>query len=168
MKTLLLASAAAIVAAAGASAQDTGNVYLGAGYTYVDVDGVEFDALNLRGGYDFNQYFAVEGEALIGLGDEEVSGVDVSLEYLVGAYAKAQYPLNEQFSVFGRLGYAYTEVEGSAGGVTVSDDTDGFAYGVGGEWAFAGPNAIRVEYTRYEFEDDGEADTFGASYIRRF
>lgn len=173
MKTLLLASAAAIVAAAGASAQDTGNFYVGGGYTYIDIDDVDFDALNLRGGYDFNEYFAVEGEVLVGLGDENVdlgggTSADVSLDYGLGAFGKVQYPFGEQFSVFARAGYAYVEAEASAGGVTLSDDTDGFAYGIGGEYAFAGPNAVRIEYTRYEFEDDAEADTFGASYIRRF
>ena len=172
MKTLLLASAAALVATAGATAQDAGNFHLGAGYTYLDFDGVDFDMLNLRGGYDFNEYIGVEGEALIGLGDEEITagGItgDVSMDYILGAYAKAQYPVAEGFKIFGRAGYAYAEAEASAAGLTLADSTDGFAYGAGAEWAFNGPNAVRVEYTRYEFEDDAEADAFGASYVRRF
>ncbi|WP_270375124.1 porin family protein [Marinicauda sp. Alg238-R41] len=172
MKTLLLASAAALAVTAGASAQDAGNVHFGAGYTFLDFDGIEFDALNLRGGYDFNDYVGVEGEALIGLGDEDVTAAgitgDVSLDYIVGAYAKAQYPVGQGFNLFARAGYAYAEAEASAAGLTLSDSTDGFAYGAGAEWAFNGPNAVRVEYTRYEFEDDAEADSFGASYVRRF
>ena len=172
MKTLLLASAAALVAVSGASAQEAGQFYAGAGHTYVDFDDVEFNTLNLRGGYDFNEFVALEGEVLVGLGDEDVdlggSTADVSLDYALGAFVKGQYPVSEQVSLFARAGYAYMEAEASASGVTLSDDTDGFAYGAGAEWAFAGPNAVRVEYTRYEFEDDAEADSFGATYIRRF
>lgn len=168
MKTILLASAAALVAAAGASAQDANGFYAGAGYTYVDADGVEFDTINLIAGYDFTQFLAVEGEALIGLGDENVGGVDASLEYALGLYGKAQYPLNEQFSLFARVGYVTAEVEASAGGLSASDSEDGFAYGVGAEFAFAGPNAVRFDYTRYDFEDNAESDNFGLSYIRRF
>ena len=32
---------------------------------------------------------------------------------------------------------------------------------------FAGNNGVRVDYTRFDFED-GEADVFGLSYVRRF
>ncbi|MEQ8405860.1 MAG: porin family protein [Oceanicaulis sp.] len=165
MKTLLLASAAALLAASAASAQtaDTG-FSLGAGYTYLDTDGLDFDALTVRGGYDFNAYFGVEGEALIGLGDEDFGGLDASLNYGVGAFAKARYPLSETVTAFARAGYVVAELELEGFG---SDDADGFAFGAGGEYAF-GANAIRGEYTRYEFEDDAEADGFSVSYVRRF
>jgi opacity protein-like surface antigen len=171
MKTLLLSTAAAVLAAAGAHAQDAGQFHVGGGYTWLDADEVELDTLNLRGGYDFTPYLGVEGEVLVGLGDESVTvgsvTGDVSLDYGLGAFAKAQFPVNEQFSVFGRLGYAYWEAEASVGGFTLSDEEDGVAYGVGGEWAFAGPNAVRVDYTRYDF-DNAETDAFGVSYVRRF
>lgn len=174
MKTILLSTAAILAAASGASAQD-GEFHLGAGYSFLDADGVEFDALTLRGGYDFSQFLGVEGEALIGLGDESVTvgGVtgDVSLDYGFGLFGKAQYPLNEQFSVFARLGYVYYEAEASAalGGqtVSVSDGEGGVGYGVGAEWAFAGPNALRADYTRNDF-DGGEVDAWTLSYVRRF
>lgn len=174
MKTILLSTTAALLAASGASAQEP-ELHVGAGYSFIDADGVEFDAATLRGGYDFNEYFGVEGEALIGLGDESVSagGVtgDVSLDYGLGAFGKAQYPLSEQVSVFARLGYVYYEAEASAalGGqsVSVSEGEGGLGYGVGAEWAFAGPNAVRIDYTRNDF-DEGETDAFGVSYVRRF
>lgn len=174
MKTILLSTVALLAAASGASAQD-GQFHLGAGYTFLDADGVEFDALTLRGGYDFTEFLGVEGEALIGLGDESVTlgGVtgDISVDYGFGLFGKAQYPLNEQVSVFARLGYAYYEAEASAAfagqTVSVSEGEDGVAYGVGGEWAFSGPNAVRFDYTRTDF-DDGEFDAYTLSYVRRF
>lgn len=173
MKTILLSTAAALLVTTAASAQATdGRVNLGAGYTFLDTDGVEFDALTLRGGYDVNPYFGFEGEALIGLGDEtvDVLGVDVdtSLNYGLGAFAKGQYPINEAVSLFGRVGYVWAEIEADALGFSETDDADGFGYGAGVEWAFNGANAVRAEYTRYDFEDDAEADGWSLSYVRRF
>lgn len=170
MKTILLSTAALLAAASGASAQD-GQFHLGAGYTFLDADGVDFDAVTVRGGYDFTEFLGVEGEALIGLGDEtftvgNVTG-DVSVDYGLGVFGKAQYPLNEQVSIFARLGYAYYEAEASAAAISVSDSEGGLAYGVGAEWAFAGPNAVRFDYTRTDFED-GDFDAYTLSYVRRF
>lgn len=167
MKTLLLAASAAALVTTGVSAQEPGDVHFGAGYTLIDADGIEFDTLTLRGGYDFTEYFGVEGDLLVGLGDENIGGADVSLDYGLGAYAKLQAPLTENFSVFGRIGYVYWDAEASGGGITLSDSDDGFAYGVGAEWAFNGPNAVRFDYTRYDF-DGAESDGYGVSYVRRF
>ena len=175
MKTLLLASAAALVSFAGAHAQDT-QWHIGGGYSLFDADGGDLDAITLRGGYDFNAYFGAEVDGSFGINEEDVTfgtiEADYKLEYALAAYAKAQYPLNEQFSVFARLGYGTASVEASAraGGVTLPQDGDfdGFAYGAGFEWAFAGPNAVRVDYTRHDYEDDAEFDQWGVSYVRRF
>ncbi|XBQ16503.1 MAG: porin family protein [Oceanicaulis sp.] len=168
MKTILLSTAAALIAASAASAQDAAEskFELGAGYTLLDGDGVEFDALTLRGGYNVNEFFAVEGEALFGLGDENLGGgFSAELNYGLGVFAKAEYPVGERVSVFGRLGYTWAEVEVSGLG---SEDADGFAYGVGGEFAVSGPNAIRADYTRYDYEDGAEADGWSIAYVRSF
>lgn len=173
MKTILLSTAAALIAASAASAQEAdGKFNFGAGYTFLDTDEVEFDALTLRAGYDVTEFFGVEGEALIGLGDESTTvlgtTVDAEFNYGLGLYAKGQYPLTEAFSVHGRVGYVWAEVEASAVGVSASDEEDGLGYGVGVEYAFNGLNAVRADYTRYDFEDDAEADGWSVSYVRRF
>lgn len=173
MKTLLLSTAAALVMASGASAQSIdGRFNLGAGYTYLDVDGTAYDALTLRGGYDVNEYFGVEGEALIGLGEESETvlgvNVDSSLNYGLGVYAKGQYPITEAVSVHGRLGYVWAEIEASAAGFSATEDDDGVGYGVGAQYAFNDLNAVRADYTRYDFGDDADADGWSVSYVRRF
>ena len=173
-KALLLAAAASLAIAGAASAQD-GQFHLGGGYTYLDADGVEFDVITLRGGYDFTEFLGVEGELQFGLSDETVSagGVtgDLSYDFGLGLFGKAQYPLTEQFSIFARLGYVYQEAEADAafGGQSFafSDSESGVGYGVGAEWAFYGPNAVRFDYTRNDF-DAGENDAFTLSYVRRF
>lgn len=170
-KTILLSTAAALLIAGGASAQES-KWNIGAGYTYFDASDVELDVINVRGGYDFTEYFGVEGELLVGLEDEDLSvaGVpaEVGLDYGLGIYAKAQYPLAEQVSVYGRLGYAYHEFDASVATVNLDDSSDAFAFGGGLEWAVSGPNAVRLDYTRYEYDGDGDADAFSINYVRRF
>ncbi len=173
-KALLLAAAASLATAGAATAQD-GQFHLGAGYTYLDADGVEFDVITLRGGYDFTEFLGAEGELQFGLSDETVTAGavtgDLSYDFGIGLFGKAQYPLTEQFSVFARLGYVYQEAEAAAafGGqnFNVSDGEGGVGYGVGAEWAFYGPNGVRFDYTRNDF-DAGENDAFTLSYVRRF
>jgi len=170
MKTLLLTTTAALLTAGAASAQSTEinpEVYGSVGYTYADFDDAGFDVATLRGGVDLNDYFGVEAEAGFGLSAEDISGVAVELDTLWGTYAKAQYPLTEQFDAFARIGYVDAEVEGSLAGTTVSVGDDGVGYGVGGQYWFAGKNGVRGEYTRYDF-DEGEADAFTLSYVRKF
>ncbi|WP_439637661.1 porin family protein [Oceanicaulis sp.] len=170
-KTILLSTAAALLIAGGASAQDS-KWHLGAGYTYFDASDVELDVINVRGGYDITEYFGVEGELLVGLEDEDVTigGVpgDIGLDYGLGIFAKAQYPLAEQVSVYGRLGYAYHELDASIASAQFEDSSDAFAFGGGLEWTVSGPNAVRLDYTRYEYDGDGDADAFSIGYVRRF
>jgi outer membrane immunogenic protein len=177
MKTLLLTAVSAITATGAAHAQQpaqSGQFHLGAGYQFIDAEAMSIDALTVRGGYDINPFFGVEADLLVGLGDETletVGGESITggLDYGLGLYLKGQYPVAPEFSVFARVGYVYADAELSAAGMTLSEDVDGWAFGLGAEWAFAGPNAVRFDYTRYEFtHSNGDADAFGVSYVRRF
>lgn len=170
MKTILLSTAAALVFAAGASAQD-GRTHIGGGVAHFDADGANFNAIYLRGGFDVTEFFGVEAEGQIGVQDDEVNlggglTADVGLNYGVAGFGKLQFPVSEQFSIFARAGYAWAEFDASAAGLTIQEDNDGLAYGVGAELAFSGPNAIRFDYTRYDFE--GEGNVWSIGYVRRF
>lgn len=170
MKTILLSTVAALVLASGASAQD-GRTHFGAGALHIDADGANVSGVYVRGGYDFTPFIGAELEAQFGVWDDTVNlggglTADVGLNYGVAGFMKAQYPVAEQLSVFGRVGYAWAEFDASAAGLSFQDDDDGLAYGVGAEWAFSGPNAIRFDYTRYSFEGDANVWTLG--YVRRF
>lgn len=172
MKSLLIAASAIAVLAGAASAQE-GPFRLGAGYQAIDTDAATYDTLTLRASYDVTSIFSVEGDLLVGLGDESTTFGAVSatseIDYGAGVYGVARLPLNEQFSVFARGGYAFFDTSASVASASFDDDADGWAFGAGAEWAFAGPNAIRVDYTRYDFTDgNGDADAFGISFVRRF
>jgi outer membrane immunogenic protein len=148
----------------------------------------DFDLAAIGGhfGYDFSPYFAVEAEGLYGLSDDSAGAfaldgelvhendmlddvtyyeidLSVELKYLVGAFAKANWPVTEQFTIFGRAGYAGGEIEGTISdgtdSETVSDTGKGFAYGLGLSVDLNENVFIRGDYTIYDIED-AETDAF--------
>lgn len=164
MKSLVIAASAAallgIAAPAVASAETTwyGNL----GYAGIDADSVNLGAIQGRLGAQFNPYIAVEGEVAFGVKDDDISGIKVKLNNEYGVYGVAKYPVNENFDVFARVGYARAEAK--VAGTSGSDD--GVAYGVGAQYTFDGVNGVRADYTKYDFL--GDADVWSVSYVHKF
>lgn len=154
--TIKMAAAAAVAAlgVAGAASAQPG-VYGNLGYTYLDADGVNLGAVGARVGVDFMEFLGAEAEFAVGIDDD--SGVELDNEW--GVFVRGRLPLGESFEAFARVGYADAEVTGA----TLDG---GAAYGAGAQWMFAGPNGVRAEYTRYDFDTD--IDAFGIAYVRKF
>lgn len=181
MKSLMIAAAsvatlATVGFAGAASAQDTsGTTFYGTiGYANVSADDgadVNLGAIQGRVGARFGKYFGVEGELAGGVKGDDVNvlgtDVDVDLKHEVGVFAVGYYPVTERFDIFGRVGYATSEIKASGGGFSDSTDIDGVAYGVGGQYFFTDKDGVRLDYTRHD-SDDGEADVVGVSYVRKF
>lgn len=174
MRNILLATAAITLIAAPAMAQEPASRVTGSvGYTQLDADGGDLGAITGRAGYDFTRNFGFEGEASIGVSDDDitVAGVPGSVEhkYDAAAYGVAKLPINENFELFGRLGYGTTRLTAEVAGVQDSASTESINYGVGGNYFFDGQNGVRADWTRRDFRGDaGEADTYGLSFVRRF
>ena len=77
-------------AAAPAFAQDTG-FYGTIGYGNYSADDADLGAIQLRGGYNFNEFLGAEIEAGVGVADESttIAGINanIELENSYGAYA---------------------------------------------------------------------------------
>ena len=175
MRNVLLATAALTLIAAPALAQDPASPVTGSlGYTHLDADDGELGAITGRLGYDFTRNFGIEGEASVGVKDEDVTigGVDGSLEheYDAAVYGVAKVPVSENLELFGRVGYGTTSIKADVAGFTASEDGESINYGAGANWFFDGRNGLRAVWTRRDFQDDGaeEVDTYGLSYVRRF
>lgn len=172
--SLLTAGLIACAAAApGAFAQATG-VYAGGGYSHFDGEDASVGGITGRLGVGFGDFLAIEGEASFGIVDDDVTlpgspptNVTVELDNAFGVYGVGRFPVNPQFDLFGRVGWARAEVSGRAGGLGASADEDGLAYGAGGDFWLTARDGLRGEVTRFDF-DDGELDVWSASYIRRF
>ncbi len=165
--------------ASTASAQDNG------AYINVGVDAVEFDVYTLGGkiGYNFTKNFGVEGQGSFGIididedfdGEEISTGIDTSF----GAFGVARFPVSDKIEIFGRAGYHFTQFGVSNGAISVGLDTDGFAFGLGGQYLWDGLNGVRLEYTNLDvnFDDDLDleddessqsGDVVSLSYVRKF
>ncbi len=176
MRNILLATAALTVIAAPAAAQSQSSPALtgSIGYTQLDSDDGDLGAVTGRLNARFNRYFGVEGEASVGVKDEDidVGGVTGKLEhdYDAAAYGVATLPINPNFELFGRVGYGTTSIKADVAGVTAEEDGESVNYGVGANYFFDGRNGIRADITRRDFTDDngGEVDTYGLGYVRRF
>lgn len=136
-----------------------GIFHVGLGYSYMNmnVENPEVDltahSVLFKGGYNFNEYFGVEGRYTMSVGDMTLDNgketdVDGDMSNL-GIYAKVMYPLVEQFTVYGLLGY---------GKVTVDDGAElsesGFQWGIGAEYAVTENIGLFVDYANL-YNDTG-------------
>ena len=174
MKTTLtaLVAACALMPAAAYAQQDS-RAYATLGYTAIETDQAELGAVTGRFGYKVLPWVGAEVEAGVGVEDDSFdvsingSGT-IELKHDVAAYAVAFLPLGDHFEAHARIGYGTTKIESSVAAVTVRDEGESFNYGVGASAFLDGWNGVRADWTRRDFQDGGEADTWSVSYIRRF
>ncbi|NRR30172.1 porin family protein [Oxalobacteraceae bacterium] len=141
----------------------------GSGVNYGQATNISGDgykqSLKVFGGFDFTPMFGVEAgytdlrkaEATYNIGP--IPGratADGKRAYVAG---KATAPLNEQFSVFGKLGVGYKKSEFRANtlGYNHDDSTTGLYAGVGVQYNLSKQIGLTLEYERY-----GKKDEFGA------
>lgn len=188
-KTLGTICASTLILASAAYADDeNGGFYAGIGIQAYDLDSnngegsnddiTAISGINLTGGYAFNSYFSVEGEAMFGIGtiSQNVPNSDDTVE--VGfnngfsGFGRANLPLGDNFAIFTRVGFTSLSYDVrdpvNAGNVLELDDS-GLAWGGGLEFRFgeAGANAIRFDFTDANL-DALPTQFYGISYNRRF
>lgn len=154
----LAALTLAMAAFAGsASADQNKGFYVGGniGQSHADVTasvpGMTVDkrdtSYGILGGYQFNQYFATEltvnylGKAR--LGDSEAKTMSYSLD------AIGSLPVNDKFSLFGRLGVAQNERDFKGVAQFDSQGNTGFKVGLGADYKLNKNWFVRTELTRY-------------------
>jgi OOP family OmpA-OmpF porin len=130
------------------------------------------------GGYMFNRHFGIEG-AYVNLGEVsysgdffgspvtggkvEVSGFNVS--------ALGALPINEQFSVFGKIGLLLWDAEASdtTGGVPFSAKEDGtdISFGIGVNFDFNRNLGVRAEWEVFT-TDEADATLLSIGVVWKF
>jgi hypothetical protein len=158
-----LKHAVAALVATGAPAlamPASAQIYINVGFSGVSVDDFELGAATGRVGFNFGEYFAIEGEGSFGIIEDDgpESGTGVELENDLGAYGVAKLPLAPNLFAFGRAGYAASE--------TTHLEGDGFAFGFGGQYNF-GNSGLRAEWTRRDYDQD-PVDSWTISYAYTF
>ena len=120
------------------------------------VPGVSCDdsdsAWKLFGGYRLTPNFAVElGYTNLGEISATGFGVNVSAEAtaweLVGV---GSFPINNQFSIYGKLGMYRAETElNSNVGVSADESNTGLTFGIGAAYSFTRSMSVRAEWQKY-------------------
>lgn len=155
--------------APAAGAHTGAYVQVGLSDTKLDSD---YGAVNFGAGYDINKYVGVEADFEVGVTSKTYtySNVDVKtkLNYSAGAFVVGKLPVSANVDLTGRIGYVKGQVKASAGNNSATVDEDGAAIGVGIRYfPNGGLNGVRADVTRVKF-NDGDADFYQVSYVRRF
>ncbi len=160
--------------------ESTGAFYLGLAYgwqtlesentsffadgSFATSDDVDYGSIMLQAGYKFNDYVAIEGRYWIGLDEDEIfntQNANIELDSW-GIYVKPMYPVTEEFTIYGLLGYADTSVDYTlniGGGVYTpyndAGNVDGFSWGIGADYAFGENWSVFLDYVVL-YDDDND------------
>lgn len=134
-------------------------IYIGAGfvagrYNSANYEDVTYGVM-LRIGYEFNQYVGLEARYIASFWDEgKLYGQE--LEH-VGLFFKPMLPFNDDFNLYGLLGYGWTQTT-TLGILNAEIDDNGFSAGLGLEYDLSDK---RDDYDRdiyYPEGFDGQGD----------
>ena len=138
---LLLAAFAVSLPVAAEDASWYAGAGLGA-YT-IEVDDVDVEiedlAFTAYGGWQFMPHLAGElAYTRLFEGDDNFFGTKIEAETdILALTVNPTLPIGENFSLFGKLGWAYVSMDVSGLGQTETEDDDELTYGVGGEYKVA-------------------------------
>lgn len=122
-------------------------------------------AFGILGGYTFNPNFAVEA-GYTDLGKVQ-SGLIKFTAFDVGAVGF--FPINQQISLYGKLGMASTKEEGGG----FSETRSAVTFGLGGQFNVNQAVAVRLGYDRHSFGDgtifkQGDSDLVSVAALFKF
>lgn len=156
---LMLSACLTVPGIAVAAGTDPG-FYAGAGYTFTTLEFDDFDAdtdlgvLFVRGGYQFNQYVAIEGRLGQGVQDDEIQGLKLEIETIYGAYAKVGLPTDVGLYPYVLLGMTHAEVKASARGYSDTSSDSDVSFGIGADYWFNSQLSAGLEYANL-YDTDG-------------
>jgi hypothetical protein len=164
MKKLMIATAFLLPFSAMSMTLDKNRLYMGGSYSNIDYqqDGVTFDlsTVSVVGGYRVNRFVALEGRLGRGQSKGNFAGAVFEVDRYVSANIVGTYPLgDENFRIYGSLGYNDLEVTAQGFGLRASDSGDSAAYGLGISYV-VGPLEYRIGYENFYDKDSVKADGY--------
>lgn len=158
MKKITLAVLlSAFVAAPAFAAADSGfyaGIKFGQGSASIDNSTLTDDSdtgWGILGGYTFTPNIAAEVEYLdLGGVKDGAGGADSSGYSISGV---GTFPINGQFSVFGKLGYAMITSEFTGAGAGIPDaDSSEITYGLGAQYNYTPEIGFRLGWDKYKLD----------------
>ena len=167
MKKFAIAILTSAFIAAPAIAADTGfyaGVKLGSANKSINSISESNSAFGFFGGYSFNPNVAAE----IGYTDLGTVASGIVKFSALELSAVGSYPINQQFSLYGKLGLANSKEEGGG----FSGTRSALTYGVGGQFNAASNIGVRLGWEHYGTGGgpwiDGDASVVYAAGVFRF
>ena len=161
---------------AGAHAQNAPGMYGEVAYTQVNYKeaGYSLNPTALRAviGYEITPNLAAEGMLGFGMSDSSVriSNVDVNMKVgtMAGAYIKPKLNFSDAVELFGRFGYARSDITASALGYSLTQSGSDLSYGAGVKIKIADKTDVVVDYTSYYNKNNVKAAGFGVGIGFKF
>jgi OmpA-OmpF porin, OOP family len=136
-------------------------------------------AWRVFGGYQINRHFAVElGYSTLGEATASAPGITATVEAKAfDLVAVGILPINQQFSVFGKLGMYQADSDLSSNTPLIgsaSDKNTDVTYGVGLQYDFGKNLGLRGEWQQYkkvgsdQVGGDGDVDVFSIGVLWKF
>ena len=158
----------------GAQSADSHPWYGTLGATQTQINGGDLTSIDARLGARITPWLGAEGELSVGVGDDiaPVIGPQARdrLHDAIAAYAVGFLPLNTSVTLLARVGGGENQigVNNGAGGPG-RQDIASLNYGVGAMLNLNPTNAIRIDYTRKNYDrPDLNANTYGVSFVHKF
>ena len=166
-KTIVTGLIVASLSLASTVYADAGNPYAGFSFGDATPDSSGFDNASgwkIFGGYEINDYFAVEGGyTSFGKMNGPVTSVEPS-GFEVAAVGNI--PVNDQFSLFAKAGILAWDFKVNGLGSSSTTGTDAF-FGVGGKFNVAKNTDIQITWDSYTVEGGG-IDLLSAGVVFSF
>jgi len=143
---------------------------ISAGQSSTSIDNVTLSkktdtGFSFLGGYKVSQNLGIEAQ-YTSFGKVKVGAASADIDAL-SATAVVAFPVNTDFSFFGRLGFAKTTFK--ATGSSTSRNTATF--GVGGQYSLDSNLSVRAGWDRYSIDDGattGNTDLISAGIVYKF
>jgi len=125
-----------------------------------DSSGFDFDdnafGWRVLGGYEINENFAVEASYFdAGQAEDSILGTDIEVEFDgFTVSGLGMLPLNDAWTVFGKLGYYDADAKVSALGSSASDSDSGFTLGGGVRFDLNDNLSLRGDFDWFDTDLD--------------
>ena len=161
--------AAAIVATASVGLNAEPYAYGGAFVAPVEIEPANFVAVGIKGGYAFNEHFALELRGMTGVEDDSFLGVDLDLDSIVAGHMRLGGSITETFHPYVMVGYAYTELSASLGPIEDSGCVSRLSLGAGFISDITETTGLNLEFMNY-YQGSGNDQILSINFglVRKF
>lgn len=147
--------------------------YIGGGYSQLYVstgdfnDGIDMGTLHLQGGYQFNDFFALEARVGMGVSGATFAGIDHDVDTYYAGFVKIGAPL-DNFYPYLLVGYSQGTIETEKNGVRSEWKESDMAYGLGLGYKVMPNLTVQLEYNNLLSKGDLTIIGFSAGLTYHF